>query len=193
LKVILIKPALSFIDIPYKWGKKDVSHHASAEQAQEYSRVLLDAARTGVASKLRLKLLDVDKLDPPVVEVCKKLESLASRLARGSVNEEAIENLAQLAVIDDHLAVLVQFFRLETGRPATSAPLGDPRWGSPLGAPPITSSMDSTLIQAALVSGKTGKVLWKGERLVRYKALKPADDALSKTLSDLYEGVDSKY
>jgi hypothetical protein len=124
----------------------------------------------------------VDNLDAPALEACGKLDPLASRLARGNVNEEAIEDLTQLAALDEQYAVLVQFFRLETG-PGRS-------WNSFTGA--ITSSTASTLIQAALISAKTGKVLWKGERLIRNKAFRSTDADLDKALTLLYRDFDVK-
>jgi hypothetical protein len=107
---------------------------------------------------------------------------MASRLARGNVNEEAVNDLASLATLDKHYAVLVQFLRLETG-PGRA-------WNPNTGA--IASSTDSTLIQAALVSGETGRIIWKSERLIRNKALKPTDAALSKALTDMYRDFDIK-
>ena len=108
------------------------------------------------------------------------VESLGSRLARGNVNEDAIGKLARLAASDEHYAILAQFLRVETG-PGRS---WDPNTGA------IASSAASTLVQAALVSAKTGKVIWKGERLIRNKALRPADAALNKAIRDVYQDFD---
>ena len=187
LKVILLTPSIRFEDVhsgTRNWlGTKTP---ATSEQKggfwseEEYERILLNAARGGAGSKVTL--LDTESLEPSVVEAFKKLDPLVSRLARGNVNPEAIEDLAGLAALDPNYAVLVQFFRLEMG-PGRS---WDPNTGA------ITSSADSTLIQAALVSGKTGRVIWKGERLVRNKALKPTDAALSKTLTEMYRDFDIK-
>ena len=188
LKIILLKPSIRFEDVRggvrSDWGIATPTSNRQKKRPpvpeEGYEHLLLNAARSGVGSKATP--LDPGTLDPSVVEACTKLEPLVSRLARGNVNEDAISALASLAVLDERYAILVQFFRLETG-PGRS---WDPNTGA------ITSSTDSTLIQAALVSGKTGKVIWKSERLIRNKALKPTDSSLSKTLTELYRDFDIK-
>jgi hypothetical protein len=52
--------------------------------------------------------------------------------------------------------------------------------------------MASTLMQAAVVSCKTGKVIWKGEQLIRNKALRPANAGFHKALALLYQDFDIK-
>ena len=49
--------------------------------------------------------------------------------------------------------------------------------------------MASTLVQAALVSGD-GRVIWKGEQLVRNKALQPFSSAFVKTVDQLYRNFE---
>lgn len=183
-KLILLKPTLRFFNSPY------ASYQPSIPEVHEYEQVLLGAARTGVGSKLTV--LETDKLDPAIAEACKGLEPLASRLARGIVNEEAAQSLARLAKLDEHYMVLVQFFRLETGPKGTGRAatiVGGLLSDNPVA---ISSSTASTLVQAALVSPVTGKVIWKGEQLVRYKALRPADAVMGKTLTALYRDFDIK-
>lgn len=58
-------------------------------------------------------LVDVDTVEAPAVQACGKLHSLAARLARGNVNEEAIGYLKQLSAFGEQYSVLVQFLRLE--------------------------------------------------------------------------------
>ncbi|MGA2990485.1 MAG: hypothetical protein ABSD88_08410 [Candidatus Korobacteraceae bacterium] len=164
----MFAPTITNVGLPHDRMRSDGS----------YESLLLNAAITGVGPKVTL--LDPRKLEPSVVEACMKLGSLSSRLARGNVNEEALKALASL---DEQSAILVHFLRVEGGGPGRS-------WNPNSGA--ITSSTDSTLIQAALISGKTGKVIWKGERLIRYKALKPTDEALGKVLTELYGNFDIK-
>lgn len=172
LKIILLKPSIRFEDVNGKPPRvKDTE--------EDYGRRLTEAAMKVVGPKAAL--LDESKLDAPVLQACGKLESLASRLARGEVNEEAAGELARLATFDEQYAVLVQFLRLKTG------PWGS--WSPITGQ--ITSSMSSTLVQVALVSAKTGKVIWKGEQFVR-KRLKPTDGGLSKALTLLYVDFDFK-
>jgi hypothetical protein len=186
LMVVLLKPAIRFEEIPagarsdfgvkmstVSRGKKGVPGNE-----EDYQRLLIDAARNAAGPKATL--LDAGALEPSIGETCKGLESLGSRLARGNINEDALGKLARLAASDEHYAILAQFLRLETG-PGRS---WDPNTGA------IGSSTDSTLVQAALVSAKTGKVIWKGERLIRNKALRPADAALNKAIRDVYQDFD---
>jgi hypothetical protein len=191
LKLILLKPAIRLEDIPgamnidqgIPLAVPNVNRKDPISGGEAYEHLLLDAAKRGVAPKV--SPLDTTNLAPPVADVCKKLETLESRLARGNANEEAIKNLTELAAIDEDYAILAQFIRVESG-PGGPSKKG---WVPGVLTP---SDSSSTLIQAALLSSKTGKVIWKGERLIRYKALKPADDALGKALTELYQDFDVK-
>lgn len=175
LKIILLKPSVRFDD-----ARGFSPAIGTTQEETEYEQLLLDAA--GMAAVSKAILLDLNKLEVPVVEVCRKLEPLESRLARGNINDEAVRALEGLAALDEQYAVLVQFLRLTTG-PGRS-------WNSFTGA--ITSSTASTLIQAALVSGKTGTVMWKGERLIRNEVLSPTDAELGKALRLLYRDFNVK-
>jgi len=186
LMVVLLKPAIRFDEIPagarsdfgikvptVSRGKKEVLGNE-----EDYQRLLIDAARN--AAGWKATLLDAGTLGASIAETCEGLEALGSRLARGNVNEDAIGKLARLAASDEHYAILAQFLRVERG-PGRS---WDPNTGA------IGSSTDSTLVQAALVSAKSGKVIWKGERLIRNKALRPTDAALNKAIRDVYQDFD---
>jgi hypothetical protein len=173
-KIILLRPSVRLEDV-----RASTPGLLKAAE-KDYADLLLDAAKKWAGS--RTALLDAGKLEGPVVEACDQLGPLASRLARGDVNEDAMKALARLTALDERYAVLVQFLRIRTGPGAS--------WNSWTGA--ITSSAASTLVQAALVSGNTGKVIWKGERLIRNKALKPADTGLDKALTLLYQDFDIK-
>jgi hypothetical protein len=116
------------------------------------------------------------------MEAYKDLQPLVSRVARGNITEEAKAVLSRLSASDEERIVLVQFCRLKTG-PGRS-------WNPNSGA--ITSSVASTLVQAALVSCKSGTVLWKGEQYVRNKAVKPTSKDFDKILSLLYKDLDMK-
>lgn len=166
-KVVLLKPLVRFEDV-----RGEVPRVSASED--EYRRVLADTVKQELSAKLTL--IDLEKLDAPAVEVCTSLEPLLSRLARGDVNQEALDDFARLSAFDDKYAVLVQYLRIETG------PRGS--WNPYTGG--ITSSAASTLLQTALLSAKTGKVVWKNERLIRNKALKPSDANLTKALMALY-------
>jgi hypothetical protein len=129
LKIILLKPSIRFEDV------RSTLPIPSAD-GSEYERLLLRAARNGVES--RASALNLYELDLSAAEVCSQLDVLASRLARGEVNEEAAGVLARLAALNERYAVLVQFVRVKTGPGAS--------WNSITGA--ITSSLASTLIRA---------------------------------------------
>ena len=173
MKVILLRPSARFEDV--KTGTPLPGVDASV-----YERVLLAAAERGVGPDV--PAIGVSKLEPAGAEACGRLDPLASKLARGDVNDDARAALGGVAALDSGYAVLVQFFRIRTG-PGSS-------WNMYTGG--ITSSTDSTLIQAALVSASTGHVIWKGERLIRNKALKATDPALTKELALLYRNLDVK-
>ena len=177
LKIILLKPFIHFENWNCRKGcVPDKSPKVRATE-EAYGRLLSEAARKGVGSKATL--LDVETLEASVVQACGKLDPLASRLARGDVNEEAIGDLARLSAFDEQYAVLVQFLRLKTGSHPEVGLIGNPE------------RVASTLVQAALLFGKTGKVIWKGERLVR-KNLKPTDADFGKALTLLYRSFDIK-
>ena len=173
MKIVLLRPSTRFEDV--KTGAPLPRIDASV-----YDRVLLAAAERGVGPDV--PAIGVSKLEPAGAEACGRLDPLASKLARGDVNDDARAALGGVAALDSGYAVLVQFFRIRTG-PGSS-------WNMYTGG--ITSSTDSTLIQAALVSASTGHVIWKGERLIRNKALKATDPALTKELALLYRNLDVK-
>jgi hypothetical protein len=189
LKLILLKPSMRLegdwsqvMLIMYlalgKTEKAQRIEEKARQAANDVEQSLLDAARKALGSKAAV--LDMDTLDPPAAEACEVLRALASRLARGNVNEAAMEALGRLGALDERYAVLVQFFRLEA----------DP--GAPSGPYELRSSAASTLMQAALLSCKTGKVIWKGEQFIRYKALKAKDGGFHKALTLLYQDFDIK-
>jgi len=187
LKVILLDPAVRFEDVA-SGARSDFGvtlptasrpkKPAATAPGDEYQNALLSAARDEIGS--RATLLDPQKLDPPIADLSQALAPLSSRLARGSLNDEALENLAHLAALDENYAILAQFCHVETG-PGRS---WDPNTGA------IASSAASTLVQVALVSAKTGKAIWKGERLVRHKVLRPTDPAFGKILREMYANFD---
>ncbi|MGO9230081.1 MAG: hypothetical protein ACLQKA_12865 [Bryobacteraceae bacterium] len=175
LRVIVLQPVLRFEDV-----RSDSLLPRLAAAEAEYANALLDAARNATGSKATI--VETDKLEPAGAEASAQLRELGSRLARGNVNDDATAALGRLAALDERYAVLVQFFRLRTGPGAS--------WNSWNGA--ITSSMASTLMQSALISCRTGKVIWKGERLVRNKALRPAHPDFQKALNLVYQDFDVK-
>ena len=172
-KIILLNPAMRFEDV--RSGSL-IPGYVALES--EYEIRLLDAARKGIGT--RLHVVECKALDPAGTQACRQLQLLASRVARGNINAEAKESLSRLGTLDEYL-VLVQFFHLKTG-PGRS-------WNPSTGA--ITSKVASTLMQSALVSCKTGEVVWRGEQFVR-KGLTSTDPEFHKALALLYRDFNIK-
>ncbi len=172
VKLIILDPSVRFEDI-----FSGASAPLLGAVGAAYESRLLDAARMAVGSKATV--VEMNSLAPPAMEACRELNALASRLARGSLNDEALAALARLSAQDAGYVVLVQFVRLKTG-PGRS-------WNPNTGA--ITSSMASTLLQAALVSGN-GRVIWKGEQLVRNKTMRPWNSDFGRTVALLYQNFE---
>jgi hypothetical protein len=179
--VVFLRPAIRYDDIKSgTWVNFGSIAGPSAQSkpipqdSVQYERLLLNAARSAVAAAGANADAPLDNSLTPARET---LESLSSRLARGSVNDEAVQALAGFAAADERNTVLAQFLHVQTG-PGNA-------WNPYTGA--IASSASSTLLQCALLEAKTGKVLWKGEQLVRYKALRPTDSNFGKVLRELYK------
>jgi hypothetical protein len=173
-KILLLKPTMQFEDV-----RSDGLAPTQATLDFEYETKLLDAAKEAIGTKL--PVVESEKVDLAEGEACRRLQALASRVARGNINEEAKDALSRLAALDEEQLVLVQFFRLKVG------PGGS--WNPNTGA--ITSAVQSTLMQAALISCKTGTVVWKGEQFLR-KALAPTNPKFQKSLALLYQDFDIK-
>jgi hypothetical protein len=173
-KILILKPVMHFEDV-----QSDLMVPQNASMESEYSVQLANASIKGIGT--RFPLVDMGNLESSRTETVEKLRELASRMARGNINEEAKEQLARLSEMDEGYMILVQYFRLKTG------PGGS--WNPNTGA--ITSSVASTLLQAALVSCKSGEVLWKSEQFVR-KALKPTSNEFHKLLDLLYKDYNHK-
>ena len=183
--VVLLRPAIRFEDLQggawVNFGIPEFPVGRSKpvpNDPDQYEHILVAAARSALGSKGASR--DAASFDSSLAETYKTLASLGSRLARGSVNEDALQALSQFAAADERYAVLAQFLRVQVG-PGRA-------WNPNTGA--IASSSASTLFQSALLDAKTGKVLWKSEQLVRHKALRPSDAAFGKALKDLYNGFD---
>lgn len=176
VRVIVIDPLVQFEDV-----RSDRIVPSSASQDEIFRSRLL-AAATGEVEARKLGMVKPESFsDLHVADDCARLRSMSSRLARGSVTEEAREILKRLADVNDGYAVLVQFMRVKVG------PGGS--WNPYSGA--ITSSISSTLLQAALVASKTGQVIWKNEVFVR-KTFRPDSPKFTKNLGLLYQTFAAK-
>ena len=181
-KIILLEPVVRIDDSmvvtrssPLGSGFPGVPNRKPVGDEDQYERVMLDAARSEIGTKA--SIVEPDKLDPTAIEDCNHLNYLASRLSRGNINDEASKLLTHLAELDPQYIILAQSIRLQSGVHGT--------WNPNTGG--ITSSTASTLLQIALISAKTGAVIWKSEQIIRYKAAKPDDPAMSKALLALFQ------
>jgi hypothetical protein len=176
VRVIVLDPWVQFEDV-----RSDSIIPSSATQDEIFRSRLL-AAATGEVEARKLSMVKPESFsDLHVADDCARLRSVSSRLARGIVNEEAREILKRLADVNDGYAILVQFMRVKVG------PGGS--WNPYSGA--ITSSISSTLLQAALVASKTGQVIWKNEVFVR-KTFRPDSPEFTKKLGLLYQTLAAK-
>jgi len=171
LQVIILEPLVQFEDVR---GGSIVPKGASDDQA--FGNRLLAAAR----SEMEIRKLGIVKPEsfPDLIvgDECARLQRMASRLARGNITEEATEIMKRLASVNDRYAVLVQFMRVKAG-PGGS---WNPNTGS------ITSAINSTLLQTALIGCRTGLVHWKNEVFVR-KTFRPDSPEFTKNLGLLYQ------
>ena len=120
--------------------------------------------------------LSVDAVDDPAAaDWLSQLEPFTSRLAHGAINDEARNILRHLVTLPEGHLILIQYAELQQG------PGGS--WNPNTGA--ITSSMNSTLVRAALISTRTGAVVWKSENFER-KLYRPGDAKFAKFLDQLY-------
>jgi hypothetical protein len=164
LKVILLKPSIVFQQIggyaPKVPGGSANSVVLVGDQLvpiASYRDAVPDASRKALGS--RVALVDLRRVEPSVVEECNKLERLSSELAAGKVTDEATERFARLGAIDERYAVLAQFLVVTQGPPSI-----DDQSASEVFLPGA-----SGLLRAALLSAKTGKLIWKGQQLLRNK------------------------
>jgi len=173
-QVIILDPLVRFENI-----KDESVSQAYGGPNYSFESRLLTTGKDAVESQ-KLSVVKPETLSEPVAaDLCKQLQTMSSRLARGNINDEAREILNRLTAINDRHVVLAQFMKVKLGPGAS--------WNPYTGA--ITSPMNSTLVQAALVSCKTGQVLWKNEVLVR-KVMTVDSPDLVKALGLLYKTLD---
>lgn len=157
------------------------SHIQDDPEAAPYESVLTTAATSGLSLRKYAPVAAESLRNSDAGEWLGKLSPLTSRLARGAINDEARETLGHLAALPEDYLVLVQFFRAEAG-PAGSY---NPFSGG------ITSAMSSTLVQAALISARTGQVAWKNEVLER-KLFRADDPRFGKIIETLYQTLEKR-
>jgi hypothetical protein len=172
-RVVLLKPLLRFEDT--RVGGSTITPAGD----DGFESLLLSAAKIALGPKTTT--VAPESLQPPATEASARLNEASSRLARGNVTDQLKTDLNLLVPAGERGLVLAHFVRIKVG-PGSS-------WNSFTGA--ITSAMDSTLVEVALVCSNSGKVVWKNEQFIR-KALKPGTSDFNKMLTLLYQGLEIK-
>jgi hypothetical protein len=122
--------------------------------------------------------------DSNAIEWLKQLQPLTSRLARGAINDEAQQVFNHLATLPEEYLIFVQFMKVKESPPGG---FHDPSSGV-LMIPP----MSSTLLQAALISTRTGRVVWKNE-VLKWELYPAANSPkFAKSLHHLYSTLGTK-
>jgi hypothetical protein len=149
-KVIVLAPQVTFEQL-------SAGSHARNSDSASFESALTSAANASLGTRKYALVAPESLQNSSAGDWLKQLQPLTSRLARGVVNEDAQHILSQFGTLPDDYLILVQFMRVKQG------PGGS--WNPYSGA--ITSGMSSTLLQAALISTRTGQVIWKNEVLER--------------------------
>jgi len=154
---------------------------SKSDPAGSFDEVLVSAAKAHL-NEQGYTLLSLDDVqDPSVSDLLRQLEPLTNRLAHGAINDQAREVLNHLSTLPENYLVFVQFMEVKEG------PGGS--WNPNTGA--ITSAMFSTLVRAALISTRTGTVIWKDENLER-KLFHTNDPKFGKFLDQIYSTLASQ-
>lgn len=166
------------IVLPPQVVTERLSENSSARnQGNESFETALRNAANAEISRHQYSMVAAESLqNPDAIVWLKQLEPLTSRLARGAINDDAQLILAHFKTLPQDYLILVQFMKIKSAPGASYD-----AWS---GA--ITSGMSSTLLQAALISTRTGQVSWKNEVLVR-KLFPATDPRFAKSIETLYQ------
>jgi hypothetical protein len=150
--VLILKPYLRFEMIedgkilPDTGERRDLVREHLTAIAKKY-------CETSKATLFRLN----DIADKNLVEHFTNLQQFSPRLARGIINNESSVLFKQISESNREYLVLVQFFNVKIGKAGT--------WDAFSGA--ITSDNSNSILRAALINCKTGKVIWTSEMAYR--------------------------
>ncbi len=149
--VAILKPLLKFEKI----------HDESIVPASDYDGnaieiEIADMAKDVVASR-NIPIFDFQGQNEGKVRMYYELNSSIPKLSRGIVSSDAVILLKNIATIDPHVSVLVNYVKVKVGSSGTWNPSG--------GA--ITSPNSKTVLNAALIQCATGEVLWMDQVLLR--------------------------
>ncbi len=143
-----------------------------------FEPILAEAAQRHLKAQ-GFTLQDPNSLpDPALAGAVAQLQPFLSRLARGAFSDEVQQALAGLAALPGDRLVFAQVMKVKEG------PGGS--WNSMTGQ--ITTQMSSTVLQAALINPRTGRVLWKNEELER-KVFRSSDPHFARLLENLYASL----
>lgn len=156
-------------------GSTSGGHGFKSPPPGSFEAILVNAANARLNGHGYAPLPIESVKDPSASDWLGQLEPLTSRLARGAINDDARNILNHLATLPEGYLIFVQFMEVKKG-PGRS-------WNPNTGG--ITSAMSSTLVRAALISTRTGTVIWKGEYLER-KLFRPDDEKFARVLDQLY-------
>jgi hypothetical protein len=168
------------IPLPQVVVQRAAKSHIQDDQ-NAFESVLSSAANSAMSLR-GFPLAATDSLgNSDISDWLKQLRPLNSRLARGVINDEAQQTLGHLGSLPEEYLILVQYFRIEEGSGGSYNPLTGG----------ITSATVSTLLQAALISTRTTKVVWKNELLER-KLFRASDPKFANAVNALYETLGNK-
>lgn len=170
-KVIVLPPQVIFEEFTARTAGPAVG-------GGDFEPVLSAAASDHLTARNYVLVTPGSLENPDAADWLKQLQPLSSRLARGIVNDEARGILAHFAALPEDYLIFVQIMKLKKG-PGSS-------WNPMTGQ--ITTGMASTLLQAALISVRTGEVTWKSEQFER-KVYRAGDPKLTKLLDLLYKSL----
>jgi hypothetical protein len=173
-EVVILRPAMAFSDY-----KTDAALSAERYGAEAYAgRLHLEAVER--LQSLRIAAVDQEAISDPVArQAADLLEVEATRLARGVIAEGSRNALTRVsvAVNSNQALVFVHSMKVKLGPHRAWHSYGD-------SGPQVTT----ILIQAALISCRTGRVVWQGQGF-RHDLPRINSVKFSNLMKDLYKGL----
>lgn len=183
--VLVLRPKVEFRDY-----RTDVILPGDRLGAEAYSARLRESAEAKLKDLGIITANSESSANPSLKEAVSLLEGQSSKLARGLVSEEAVNALNKTgpALNSSEILVFVQYMK---------ATLLNPDWNLsklpeplPYGYGP--KRIDNILLQAVLLSGKTGKIFWRDQVFIRNPP-KVDSPKFSKLIEDLYKSYNKQF
>jgi hypothetical protein len=174
VKVIILPPQVAFEQLTAYYRGHNFG-------GVSFEPALANAANANLTSRQYTVVTPESLQDTNAIDWLKQLQPLTSRLSRGVINDEAQQIFSHLGTLPENYLIFIQFMRVKEG-PGGS---WDPNTGA------ITSQMSSTLLQAALISTRTGQVLWKNDVLER-SVFRADSPKFAKSVDLLYSTLSTK-